>query len=529
MNLDEAFLIFSNRRSLGDRWLDRPDAEAQFAEACRVVAATAPWQVIPRLAEKMAFPVSDHTGKLAEIFMAQALRLPPELWPRMDQQIRTLLPFGIHWNAGKDRDATAAAWLLIALCDPSGRVRERAIGATPALPPVLACALLLTRVNDWAYPIRKAASAALAARLPHLGEASRLQLVPLVRHLSEDCGRHRHDGGGELMTWWQMLAEGLDETLWRELWEKAADRGKETYLALFKASGKIPDAGTRALLLRGNHRASLLWLLREVSPLLAPEEKETLLSSFNRSRSPVVKREWLLLRLEEGGTDLVPDLENALLDHARALRQLARFHLAKLEPGKRDFTSFYQERLRIPELETVALAGLAEASPAEGHREAVARLRSTQAAVKKAAIRSLSKEALGDQLEYLMDAMADPTPGVAKAARQRLSEITLVVGVELLARPGHLEHLGPEQKLNYLRMAPLFQKWDALEFILPFTTDPTLREEAWFALKRWRNRALCRFSKLPHARRERLIEKITSSGLDEREREAFLFLVERAE
>ncbi|MGW1010799.1 hypothetical protein ACWD4X_12225 [Streptomyces termitum] len=137
----------------------------------------------------------------------------PQAWIRLDQDVRravrggALAPAhawlvgtgGPGWRlrsraAAEVREAPAEAGLVLALCDPDGRIREAALpyaaGRAELLP------LVAVRAADWVAPVRARALELLREALPRASAEELAVTAPVLLRLS---GRLRGDTGADLL------------------------------------------------------------------------------------------------------------------------------------------------------------------------------------------------------------------------------------------------------------------------------------------------------------------------------------------
>ena len=532
MDLLEAFSVLeANGEIHHPKWMlwkpKRILSAKPIEGACDLIASFPPETVIPNLA-RIIWNANDQLAqKLHPLFMAMSANLPVPMWPLIDDKIRHQLEYSITSPRGIGGDPLpeTESMILIALCHSSGRLREKAIQISEQVRPTLAVPLLLIRVNDWVQPVRNAAASKLTKPLQSLSSEEKLALLPVLLRLRE-CGRHsRHD---MLDSWLGILTTPFDEKAWLAAWQAASGKNRRGYLEVLKTSGHLPSATTRQELLGSNNRLALFWYIREVLPKLDTSGRNDAHFVIRKSRVAAARRVWLSHCLEtHSSLEVEQLLREALLDRNRSIRQFARFHLTRI--SLIDITAFYREALSQAETEATALVALAEVAPEEAHREAVSRLGSHSPALLKAALTSLSSESLGQYLQFLMDSIESALPGVSKIARKRLFEIRRIVGTELVAKPDWWDQFQHSTKLHMIHMAPHFQKWDCLEFLLAHLHEGPLFEDAVAALRIWKGKGNRSFSRLAPARRQKLLSAIESGKLPSGYLEHLRFLVANSE
>lgn len=532
MNLVEAFEILlgagENNASAWKFW--KPAAlfsTHDVDKAHHLVFSTPPEVAILDLTRLLLKADGMRLDKIDKLFIELALRVPAFHWPVIDEKLRSRGYYYPDRYRQWDKESISPhpSLLILAFCHPSGRVREVAVKNSDVLNPRLTTPLLLVRVNDWVGPVRNAAVAKLAAPLQSLDPADKMTLVPVVLRL-RGCGRHQKTTMTE--TWMKILVTPFNELEWLAAWRGARGQDKKGYLEILKLSASPLGAEVRAALLRSNHRLALIWLIREVLPTLTDDEREEGFSTLRKSRVAAVKREWLTYCMESCPPQEVERiLKEALLDPGRGVRQFARYYLS--QSTKTDFASFYREALSRSGHEAVALEGLAEVTPDEAHREALARMDSITPSVQKAVLKSLAEASLGNHFDFLLKAVGSDVPGVPKIAKKRLFQIRRLVGIEMIMHPERWDGLAAPTQVHLIRMAPEYQKWDGLEFLLYRLQEGAFREEILNQLMEWKRNMSRSFSKLQSAKKAKLLTYVESAGLADKEAEKLRFLLARSE
>ena len=491
-------------------------------QAVSTLASADSAEIIPELAPLYWQSPANLKKPLANLILTLANRLPASNWPRIDEEIRRrLMPFGRERELPYSPDP---ALTIVALCHPSGWIREKAVNFIEALPEPVAVSLLLVRINDWARPVRQRSEPKLSSLLATLGSSEKMALVPLVDRLSY-CGRLENSNA--LEAWRISLITPFDENEWLKSWHRSEGRDRRVYLELLKQTGRIPGNAVREALLKSNDRMALLWYLKEVLPKLEGTDRKEATGAITRSRAVPVRRVWLSHLVESHPNEVVPVLMETLTDRSRSLRHFARFHLSRLAPV--DFAAHYRSALDSPWIEEVALRGLAEVSAVEGHREAVCRLSSPDSRVQKAAVESLAADQLGDYLSRLLEISAQAEPAPSKSARKRLVEIAPELGAYLLSNPEVTAKSPADLQLHFIRLAPFFSKWQGLEYLLRQMIEEDLREDKVEALRVWRMREGRAFLSLKDEPKRRLLNLLDELDLDKHLSEVLRFTLQRAE
>lgn len=504
-------------------WRKSVSQEPAIQQACACLEDAAPDEVLARLCGRYWHAAGELRTALGPLVFHLAARLAPHAWPKVDESIRNEWDRSTTWSPATSMRGDAAA-ILVAICHPSGQVRERGLRMTGSLPPAIETGLLLVRANDWAKPVRTLAADRMESALARLAPEDRIRMVPLVARLRK-CGRLGNPAGIE--NWFDRLAESLDEAAWLRAWSVSRGEERRSYLELLKRLDRLPGPDVRGALFGSNDRSALMWYVKSVLPRLNETERSEATAAMARSHAVPVWKHWLLHRIECDPSGAVPDLVDVLTDRSHSLRHFARFHLARLSPM--DFEAHYHAGLANAAVEPWALRGLTEVSPSAGHREALARLSSGSSSVKKAAIECLDYEVLGNFMDDLLNELATGHPGPAKAARRRLGEIIPLLGCHLTGNPSIFSKLPPEIRAYLVRVSAGFSKWQALDFLLHQAGDPALSEVREEALRMWIRREGRSFIKLPVARKRNLLATLPQCRLPGTLEERVRFLLEHAE
>lgn len=504
-------------------WRKPANQGSAIQQACVCLEDAWPDEVLARLCVRYWHADGELRSSLGPLVVHLAGKLALHAWPKVDESIRDEWDRTAPWSPAASMAGDSAA-IIVAVCHPSGQVRERGLRMKGSLPPAIETGLLLVRANDWADPVRRLAADRVESALARLEPGDRILMAPLVARLRK-CGRLRNPAGIE--TWFDRLAESLDETAWLRAWSLSRGEERRSYLDLLKRADRLPGPDVRAALFGSNDRSALMWYVKSVLPRLNETERSEATAAIARSRAVPVRKHWLLHRIECDPSGAVPDLVGVLTDRSRSLRHFARFHLAHLSPM--DFEAHYHASLAKPAAEPWALRGLTEVSPSAGNREALARLSSGSSSVKKAAIECLDSEGLGNFIDDLLNEFATGHPGPAKAARKRLGEIVPLLGCHLTGDSSVFSKLPADLHVYLVRISPGFSKWQGLDFLLNQAGDAALSGVREEALRIWIRREGRSFIKLPVAQKRNLLAMLPQCRLPGTLEERIRFLLEHAE
>lgn len=503
----------------------RPSDES-LNEACAVLADADPLEVIPLIAP-MVLHGKPHLQQLvAPLLMGLAARVLPADWPSLDESIRRYSHDGLPvvLENGMARDPSLAARVLAALSHGNGRTRDRAISLSDALPPMLAACLVLVRVNDWVGAVREHAILTLPLMLAQLEPPEKVALAPLLARV-RDAGRHRqpHLFG----PWLIHLATHLDESAWITGWQQAGGKHRNIYLEILRSAGAGASPIIRDVLLHSNDRKGILFYLKEVMPNLDASQAVEAMAVIAKSRAVPLRRQYLQNRIEKDPVTALPYLLDTLTDRAKSLRQFARYYLSRLAPM--DFTAHYCQALVDPVLETSALRGLAETTPALAHVEALKRFSSITPSLRKAAIECLADEWVSDHLPWLLLEAGCAVPAGAKAARKRISKIPRIVGAHLVSQGETALILPGDVRAFLIQLAPHFGKWDALEFLLVQAFHPSTSQAISGAVIEWQRRMSRSFVRLGTTRKTKLLAALDQASLSNSVQESIRTRINHAE
>lgn len=268
MELPQAFKILREMKaSQSPSWrflLPRPVAMPEkWQAACELVELSPPEAVLPGLASVIWDAETSVSPMLLRIFITHAKSLPLNEWAAFDESVRSY-----HYHYGdvdpavlEQRCTRSSTCIIVALCHPFGRIRERALPFARRLEPRIASALLALRMNDWVELVRKRASSELDRTLRALAAVDKMAVVPLLIRLRES-GRHRQPE--KLDAWMDVLASPFAADAWLETWTSAHGRNRVGYLEILRRSGYRPDRTMRLELLASNDRRALFWFIEHL-------------------------------------------------------------------------------------------------------------------------------------------------------------------------------------------------------------------------------------------------------------------------
>ncbi|MBS1122187.1 MAG: hypothetical protein H6Q90_4415 [Deltaproteobacteria bacterium] len=471
-----------------------------------------------------------------------------------DRAFRDLSP-GTHPESARWRDMrptdlrTVAALgagptlLQLAMCHPSGYVREEAIRTFATCADGSEVAFLLLRANDWVTPVRDLAQTALRARLgaehiPDLVAAlpildamhrwARLGSTKLIDEI-EQALRDPSAAPGLLVAL-RSPDRFIRRGAYRRLLERdqlqvsderprAGDsqapfpspadtpRSKED---IFVFAMRDPDPAIRAWAGR--------WLIAADDAVFAPLAAQLLRSRLGAVRFGAAQR------LIAAGSPL--PWSDLLLDPHAGVRALAQ--QAALEAGK-DPDVEYRARLASSQGARLGmvLVGLSETGGPGDATLVRGYLRNDRPAVRKSALHALANFKVDDVVELALAALLDETSSVTRAARDLLlARITSVRGADVWSMfittssgPGKRAALAVISHRDFWESLPsLLRAFDA--------SDETLRPRIQLYVTRWLARQTRIFVPPPASLANELPELIRDSRLPDHVRRELVGVLE---
>lgn len=230
---------------------------------------------------------------------------------------------------------------------------------------------------------------------------------------------------------------------------------------------------------------------------LSPDQAREML----RDRSPRV-RELAAEALPQDD----PALREALIDRSQRVRTTARLRLPNF-----DFTEFFATRLEVP----TAILGWAESRSPGALQAARTLMRASGGRGRAAAIEALAFLDDRPSTSEIATYLADPSPGVARAARLALVRMNATLDA------GNLEEIARAPlplnvRSNALRALQLVSRWDRLIVLLRNIGDPELADLSAQMLRAWLSLAPMRVDPPGEARGSRAAEalNVTQPWLD---------------
>jgi len=188
---------------------------------------------------------------------------------------------------------------------------------------------------------------------------------------------------------------------------------------------------------------------------------------------------------------VLPWLERGLLDDSRSIREVSRYHLARLHLPV-DVVQYYIDALARPlrsRTLVAALAGLRETGRPEHGSLALGFLGHDRPVVRRAALRTVAALDATPHLDRLVAMLDDPSPAVASTAAEVLQSHVGAIGMNAVlaaVRSATRSHNRVAAASLVLRLG----KWSTLIALLDATSDPDapLRESVDRWMREWLDR-----------------------------------------
>jgi HEAT repeat protein len=344
-------------------------------------------------------------------------------------------------------------------------------------------------VNDWVPQVAERALLAVQARLVGPYADTLIDCLPLLAGLERSTRRdHRAviDGVYAVLrdsAQREALARGRqspDRLIRRLCFRLARESAGAAILELFRESRDDPDPTVR------------LAAITDTVARVESHELEDVMDAASTDTFVPVRRVALDAVATRLDTPLaLPWLERGLLDDSRSVRDVSRYHLARLHLPV-DVTQYYVDvlarTLRARTLAT-ALAGLRETGQSEHVGIALGFLAHDRPVVRRAALRTVAALDATRHLDWLVAMLDDPSPTVANSAAEVLLPHVDAIGIDAIlatVRSAPRSH----NRVAAASLALRLGKWNTLLALLDTTSDPDtqLRESVDRWLREWLDR-----------------------------------------
>lgn len=465
--------------SLREKVLGR--TEHDLAVLNELNAAPEP-RMIPLLLEA-TFGNSDEVSRAAAgIIDAAFARTPVRALSHLEEECRriswysspgwhSLRPVelsGFH-GAGPARVGVAG----VASFHHNGYVREAAVAWLGTLD-ARALPFLVLRLNDWVPQVAERALAAVQAGLVDVHADALIDCLPLLP-APERSTRRDHavviEGVYTVLrdpAQREALARGRrspDRLIRRLCFRLARESAGAAIVDLFRESHEDPDAALR------------LAAITDTVGRAGVHELETVMVAASTDAFPPVRRVALdAVATHLDATLARPLLERGLLDRSRSVRDVCRYHLARLHVPV-DVIGYYLDALRRPlrpRTLATALAGLRETGKPEHVSTALGFLGHDRPVVRRAALRTIAALDTTRHLDRLVAMLDDASPTVANTAAEVLQPHVDAIGVDAVLAAVR-SALRSHNRVAAASLALRLGKWNTLLALLDITSDPDTR------------------------------------------------------
>jgi hypothetical protein len=423
-------LVGDLHRVAADRGPFRGDQRVDIASLLQKIASAREPLAIPRiisLALDERREVAEATGDAVESLRRLISVHDLSFFDRAFREVSPWLhPETMRWREMRPADLRAVAalrtgptLLQLAMCHPSGYVREEAIRRSAACSDGSEIGFLLLRANDWVPPVRELAQSALRARLTVEHVPDLVAALPVL----DAMARWGRLGSTQLVD--QIDALLRDARSWASLIAASSSNDRLTRRVAYRwlleggpyrsaAGAPRSRAGVLSAALRDRDPAIRAWVGRWL--ISADDLFDAFAGELLRSRVGAVRHGAAQRLLAIGARLPWADL---LLDPHGGIRALAQH--AAVEAGS-DPDDEYRARMRFSEGARLgtALIGLGETGGTRDVETIRPYLAHRQPVVRKAALQALAMFKVDDTVDLAFAALSDVSPAVTRVARDVL-------------------------------------------------------------------------------------------------------------
>jgi HEAT repeat protein len=525
--IDEVHQLAGRQRVLPWR---KTAVESRIVACLERIEASREWRAIPWIISLTLHERRRVSAAAAEAVRSLASQVPPQDLGKLDQSFRELSPY-LHgslapWYFMKPQDLRRApalevgpTLLQLAMCHPSGYVRQEAIRRAATTSDGSEIPLLLLRSNDWVAPVRKAAQDALRARLRPANLPEIVSSLPILEQMRRWQRLEDHRLVADIEELLQTAAAA--EHLLAGLASRDRFRRRASFRRALR-SAHIPDEQVFARALDDADPAVRGWASRELCDAdgaaffdFAPR---LLADRLGAIRFRAIRRLHVL-----GQTVSWQDF---LFDAHPGVRGIAQHQARK---AGADVAHVYRQHLADPSPARLAgaLLGLGET----GIPDDIVRLRAFldhgSPRARRSALRALAKLGDTDVTSHCLAALSDPRPSVTHAARD-----LLVAGIGRVT-PAQLWHAfecarKAHGKKDVLAVLATRDYWERLPYQLRATTvaDDEVRQLALSHVAGWVARHVRVFTTPRPATTQAIRDELARARLAERVRAEVLAILE---
>lgn len=363
----------------------------------------------------------------------------------------------------------------------NGYVRQAAVRLLAQVHDGSELPYLLIRQNDWVEPIRADARGAVQARLNEAYVPHFVANLPLVIHL---LAFRRSDHSDLVRRIVGMLVQPEHDVLLAQAIHSPGRAVRRSVVRLALEAEKEHRPRVVAHALASPDGVVRLWGSRHVGSCFSGELLEGVLHSLSRDGFMPVRREALIVRAATSRDSGRKLWHQALLDGHQSMRELARFHLAKL--GEVDWAGVYRQALMEQPDSLAALAGLGETGDSSDLTAIRTYLKSPLPSRRRAAVIACAQLGGENFVADLFECLQDASPAVVREVRKRLGAFASSLDGERLCRVV-MEDDRPDVRATALRLIDALGKWRSLPWLIRASVhqDPPTAHLAQRLLTAW--------------------------------------------
>ena len=385
------------------------------------------WLAIPHLTDFLLSPKAEVRGIAGRTIRVLLDAMPAREYPTLDQASRDYAnddqAFDSAWvklrpqavDSLRDSPEKSAAF-GVASFHANGRIRQAAVAHLAEIRDGSELPFLLLRANDWVHPVRTLATELVRQRIRADYAQHFLRYFPLALRL-ERCGHYK---GLDLLTSVRDLLGEMPESDLIGCIRSEDRRTRREALNLFEGFQSFSDEFRQEIMAHSDP-AIRQWGARVALRGLLEKDILPLLLRLLGDPEATVRREALGSLAKMFPTQAGAAVRSGLLDTTSSVRWTAQYWLSKFEPSSEPST-VYRASLNGEQSakRRAAILGLAETGSKADAALLFPFLQDSKTAVRKAAIRAISKlngeSAIGDFTRLLTDA----SPGVSREASDAL-------------------------------------------------------------------------------------------------------------
>lgn len=366
--------------------------------------------------------------------------------------------------AGDAHDASHSLVLGLLSFHRNGFVRQEAVRRLAEVRDGSELPFLLIRQNDWVLPVADDAQAAVKNRINDTYLSHLVRSLRLVLHLNT-FSRYDHssivDGTIDIL---------LDEKFHDVLRKVVVSSEREVRRRVVRYGLEKQGEHRIRLVSVGLESDDPIVRLRccRAAPLVYKSSRlAAVLNRLKKDRFMPVRREAILIESGQFPTGARETWQQALLDSSRSIRELARFHLAKL--GYTEFAGFYRRAIADSPDSRSAIEGLAETCDSSDLGFFKRLLQHPLPSRRCAAIRALSRVQREAAVADIVPLLNNDSPSVVREVRYALvPHLDLLSGDEIFVVALEADSLFARK--SAVALFAEFGKWRSIPWLLRTVT-----------------------------------------------------------